>query len=256
MPIVAGTGLCLVAPRHVYGLAFAVAVCYMTAHQTAYAQPSQTGDLPDRADRTTSATNLRRLAIAMHLYEDTYGFLPPSSIDSKDGKPLLSWRVALLPFLGEEQLYKQFRLNEAWDSAHNKRLLAKWPAAFLCPGPELKEKYTTYYQVFIGAPGPFRPDQKTDRTQIGDAKGCSRTLLIVEGGEPVPWTKPVDLAYATDKALPRLGGRFPDGFHACFCDGSVCFIKRGIPKSLLRHVISMEDDGWDKGVMAYLRPTK
>src|SRR5438093_7201056 len=84
----------------------------------------------EKEARQTSVNNLKQLALAMHNYHDTYGHLPPAALKNKKGKPLLSWRVALLPFVEEDKLYKEFRLDEPWDSAHNKKLLAKMPKLF------------------------------------------------------------------------------------------------------------------------------
>src|SRR5262249_46508298 len=69
--------------------------------------------------RRQSINNLKEIALAMHNRHDTYGFLPASAIYSKNGKPLLSWRVELLPFLDQQELYRQFHLDEPWDSEHN-----------------------------------------------------------------------------------------------------------------------------------------
>ncbi|HMC64014.1 MAG TPA: DUF1559 domain-containing protein, partial [Gemmataceae bacterium] len=75
----------------------------------------------EKEARHTSTKNLRLLGIAMHNYHDSIGHLPPAALRDKKGKPLLSWRVALLPYVEEEKLYKEFRLDEPWDSTHNKK---------------------------------------------------------------------------------------------------------------------------------------
>src|SRR5207244_5467397 len=69
----------------------------------------------------------------MHNYHDTYGTFPPHAIYSKDGKPLLSWRVAILPFIEQDALYKQFHVDEPWDSAHNKKLMQQLPRIYASP---------------------------------------------------------------------------------------------------------------------------
>ena len=56
----------------------------------------------------------------MNNYEAQHGCFPPAYSVDKDGRPLHSWRVLLLPYLDEEELYKQLRLDEPWDSPHNK----------------------------------------------------------------------------------------------------------------------------------------
>jgi hypothetical protein len=95
--------------------------------------------------------SLKQIALAMHSYHDVHSHLPPSAIYSEDGtRPLLSWRVAILPYLGEDQLYKQFRHNEPWDSPHNKKLLAQMPAVFRVPALQPKDATATYFQVIVG----------------------------------------------------------------------------------------------------------
>src|SRR5205823_5177427 len=78
-------------------------------------------------------TGFQQILIAFHNYNDATGALPAHALYSKDGKPLLSWRVALLPYVGEEALYKQFKLDEAWDSPHNKRLIDRIPKVYRSP---------------------------------------------------------------------------------------------------------------------------
>lgn len=106
--------------------------------------PERTADF---AQRQRSLKNLKALAVAMHNYLDTHGQFPDDIAD-KDGKPLLSWRVQLLPFLDEEKLYKQLRLNESWDSEHNFKLLTQMPSV-LRVGIESKDATHTYYQRFV-----------------------------------------------------------------------------------------------------------
>src|SRR5262249_39345951 len=81
-------------------------------------------------------------------------------------KPLLSWRVGILPLLGEAELYEQFKLDEPWDSMHNKRLLPKIPRAYAAPGVEIKEPYATYYQVFVGPHAAFEVHEQFNLDQF------------------------------------------------------------------------------------------
>jgi hypothetical protein len=138
----------------------------------------------------------------------------------KQGKALLSWRVALLPYLGEDNLYRLFRLNEPWDSPHNKALLSKMPKVYAAPGVTTREPYTTFYQVFVGPHAAFEK-HRAMRMPVDFTDGTSNTLLIVEAGTPVPWTKPEDLHFDEDEPLPELGGAYPGIFNAAFADGSV-----------------------------------
>ena len=183
-----------------------------------------------------SRERLQTLLLAMHDYHDVNGRLPSSAICDANGKPLLSLRVALLPYLGEPRLYKEFKLDEPWDSAHNIKLLAKMPAVFAAPGITTKEPFTTFYQVFTGREAAFDLQSKSNLSRIPD--GTSNTVGIVEAHDAVPWTKPADLVYDGKKPLPKLGGIFPDGFHAVFLDGSVRFFNRSTPETTIRAMIT------------------
>ena len=87
----------------------------------------------EAAARIQCANNLHQIGIAAHAYHDAFNSFPPAAITSKEGRPLLSWRVALLPHLDEGALYNEFHLNEPWDSAHNSKLIARMPAVYRCP---------------------------------------------------------------------------------------------------------------------------
>jgi prepilin-type processing-associated H-X9-DG protein len=151
-------------------------------------------------------------------------------------KPLLSWRVALLPHLGYEPLYEKFRFDEAWDSPHNKPLLAQMPEVYVPVIAKDVPKHTTYYQVFTGPGALFDGDSGPTLRSIRD--GAANTITVVESAKPVPWTKPEDVSIDWEKPLPTLGGLFNDGFHALFADGSVRFLRRTLNPSVLRAAIT------------------
>jgi hypothetical protein len=192
--------------------------------------------LKDLAARTYSVNNLKQLVIALHSYEQVYGRLPPAVITAKDGKPLYSWRVAILPFVEEDALHRQFNLDEPWDSPHNIKLLEKMPPVFTPIRGPMKEPGKTYYQTFVGNGAAFDPPKAIRLPHFND--GTSNTFLVVEAGEAVPWTKPVDLSYDPKQPLPKLGGLFPNGFHAAFADGSVFFVPQGLKEQSLRAYIT------------------
>jgi RNA polymerase sigma factor (sigma-70 family) len=168
--------------------------------------------------------------------------MPPAMPGARTGgKALLSWRVAILPYLDQNELYKQFHLNEPWDSPHNIKLLPKMPKVFAAPGIKTKAPYSTYYQVFVGKGTVFEKYRGIRLPDIFD--GTSNTILIVEAGCAVPWTKPADLHYAADEPLPELGGIFDDVIHAAFADGAVHTLLRNCDQDTLRKAI-VRDDGY------------
>jgi hypothetical protein len=192
------------------------------------------------AGRMQSVNNLKQIALAMHNWVDANGgTMPPEAVFGKDGKPLLSWRVLILPYVEQDDLYKQFHLNEPWDSEHNKKLLGKMPSVYAAPGQ--KSATDTHYQGFYGK-GAFFEGKQGRRFPADFPDGTSNTIMVVEAAKGVPWTKPEDLDYDPAKPLPKLGGLFPGGFNAALCDGSVRFISNAVtPKTL--HLLIQRNDG-------------
>jgi hypothetical protein len=155
------------------------------------------------------------------------------------GEPLYSWRVLLLPFIEEDALYQEFHLDELWDSPHNLTLLPRMPRTYAAPGRKAGKlpPYHTVCHVFVG-PGAAFEGVEGLSTQTDFPDGTSNTLLIVEAGEPVPWTKPQDLTYEPDQPLPDLRSLFRDGFRAALADGSRRWIQKGTGEATLRAAIT------------------
>src|SRR5262245_822885 len=97
-----------------------------------------------------SANNLKQIMLAFHNYHDLYNGMPSAAICDKNGKPLLSWRVAILPLIEQDNLYKQFKLDEPWDSEHNKKLIPMMPKIYAVPNVSKPGDTDTYYRVFYG----------------------------------------------------------------------------------------------------------
>jgi hypothetical protein len=206
----------------------------------------------DEKRRLQSVNNLKQIALCLHNFHDVNKKLPPAAIcDKNTGKPLLSWRVALLPFMEQDELYRQFKLDEAWDSPHNKRLLEKIPPAYALPGNK-SALPLTFYRVFTAAPeSAVQTAWKTvpakgstfgalgwRLTEILNLDGASDTIGVLEAGEAVPWTKPDPLVYDAKKPLPKLGGLFKDGFHAAMLDASVYFFSDRLDEDSRRALIT------------------
>ncbi len=174
------------------------------------------------AIRTQSVNKLKMLALAAQNYHDMIGHLPTNICD-KSGKPLLSWRVAILPYIKQQQLYNEFRLDEPWDSEHNIKLLEKMPRVFAAPTQDEKElkQHLTRYQGFDGPGTVFGEKQGLTMAQITAADGASNTILLAEAAKGVPWSKPEAIPFDEGKLLPEVGGLFPTTFHVVLVDGSV-----------------------------------
>jgi RNA polymerase sigma factor (sigma-70 family) len=187
-----------------------------------------------------SATNLKRIADAIHAYLEANNYFPAAAIVSRNGTPLLSWRVAILRYLGESEkaLYGQFKLSEPWDSPHNKALLAKMPKVYVPAVAKNgeKDKNFTHYLGFVGKGAIFERDKMVTLDSVTD--GTSNTLMIVEAVTAVPWTKPEDLEFTGRSLLPRLGGQFKEGFLGVTADGFPRLFKKSLDPTLLVEMIT------------------
>ncbi len=214
------------------------------------ARPKKLDDLPvllapafaqarAAAGRTEKQNNLKQIGLAMHNFHDTYNHLPAvdGSGDSK-GKSGLSWRVYLLPFLDQAPLYNQFKLNEPWDSEHNKTLIAKMPKIF-GEDPEFK----TSIHVITGNGAPFQKGVGLRFREVTD--GLSNTILAVEAGPDTAdiWTKPTALEFSPEDALKCLGTLPADqeGFQMLLADGSVRYVLKTIAPDVFRKLVQYKD---------------
>jgi uncharacterized protein (TIGR03067 family) len=193
-------------------------------------------DALDQA-RATSARNLLALALVMEMSVLDERKYPAAAIFANDGKPLLSWRVALLEQMDLE-LFKEFKLDEPWDSEHNKKLIPRMPKLYALPGVETKEPEMTFYRVFTGKDTIFDGQQRLSFEKHLGSGGVH--LLIVEAADPVIWTKPDELDYDPAKPLPKLGRLSNLGFLATSTSNGpdrVQFVPKSTTEEELRAMI-------------------
>jgi prepilin-type processing-associated H-X9-DG protein len=187
----------------------------------------------EAARRAQSVNNLKQIGLALINYHDVHQTFPPAHTTDKQGKPGLSWRVAILPFIEQEALYKQFHLDEPWDSEHNKTLIPLIPKTYVSPnysGPPGKTNY-----LGIGGPrGVFSGKDGTSFAKISD--GTSNTVMVVEANNAsaVEWTKPEPFVPDAADPMKNFKGLRPGGFNALFCDGSVRFLSEKTAPAVLK----------------------
>jgi len=171
--------------------------------------------------------NFHRVALALieHAKENGDIMTPQAIYDRKTGKPLLSWRVAILPQLGEADLYKQIHLDEPWNSPHNRRFWSRMPAAYELPGLPSSGGMTAI-QVFTGPETSFE-GREGRKYPGGFSDGTSNTVLIAEAAVPVNWMRPEDLDMKKvdpDDIWASLGNRTGKGTLFGVADGSTRFL--------------------------------
>jgi hypothetical protein len=185
--------------------------------------------------RRTNIDSFKQILLAMHYYLDTYkGFPPRDEVRDADGTSGLSWRVHLLPFLEEVELYNEFALDQPWDSPHNKPLIEKMPKVYESQWLDIKPGHTTFLAP-VGEDTIFGGEKAVKFQNITDGTSNTAALVEVKPSLSVPWTAPQD--YAFDPMQPGEGLRLgPDGrFLAALADGSVqAFRGNAEPELLLR----------------------
>ncbi|MBL8825298.1 MAG: DUF1559 domain-containing protein [Planctomycetia bacterium] len=190
-------------------------------------------------------SNLRQVLIAMHNYHGDYNHMPSRAIFSKkDKKPLLSWRVQLLPYLEHDNLYKEFKLDEPWDSEHNKKLISRMPKIYSSGKAELDKEFKTRLQVPVHEKSVFPlGESKLTLGQITVGDGTSNTigLLEVASSHAVIWTKPDDLNVDLTKPLEGIIEKDTDEFLVAACDGSIYRLKNTIPVPTMSSLIQWRD---------------
>ena len=198
-------------------------------------------DMSDRAkeqaERVQKLNGLKQLGLAMHMFHDANSMFPGND-GYGDNKGNLSWRVHLLPYLEQAELYNEFNLDEPWDSEHNKSLIEKMPEFFKTAGVEDAGK--TSYHVLTGEGTPFGSEETPGMRNITD--GTSNTLMAVMAGADKAdvWTKPGGLEIDVENPVAALG-EVGDRFAVLFSDGAARFLPADIEPSELLHLIQHQD---------------
>lgn len=198
-----------------------------------------------------SVNNLKQIGHGLHFFMDEHEVRLPASytVDEHD-EPVLSWRVHILPYLEQEELYDQFHLDEPWDSEHNSKLIEKMPPVYRSPGSNAEEGKTQYLSVSFER-GVVIPPQP--RTRPNDPSGVrlaavydwvGNTIMVVEAdqGQAVVWTKPSDFVPDSSKDLCGLKPFRDEKFLALFVDGSVKKLASSLSNSQLMEYFVRDDD--------------
>ena len=196
--------------------------------------------IANRSEAVAVKNHLKELALAMHNYHDVNSHFPAQAIRDAEGRPLLSWRVAILPLIDQQKLYHEFHLNEPWDSPHNKRLIERVPEPYQPASAQLRAEGKTTILVPVGKGTIFGEKEGVAIKDIPD--GTSMTIFIVDADRKnaVPWTKPEDLNVDNVDAKAVLFGDRKDGFACATADGAAHVFGHKFTSVLLRAMLTRD----------------
>lgn len=194
----------------------------------------------EAARANQALSDMRQMMLAMHQHFDEHQSLPAAGVDEDGNGPQLSWRVHILPYVGEQVLYEQFHLDEPWDSEHNQSLIPLMPDIYVNPNqPSNAPNGTTNYLAVTGPGAAFQGGERGPTlSQFTD--GTSRTVTIVEADadQAVIWTKPDDWQFDPQNPMRGLGNLRPGVFTAAYADGHAERISNATDNATLKALMT------------------
>jgi len=151
----------------------------------------------EAARRMQCVNNLKQLGLALHNYKMATGSFLPLYSPANDGKPMHSWRVLVLPYLEQEDIYKKYNFAESWDSPNNRKLLSpKFPFynLFQCPTQkaDASESTAVNYVAVVGKNTAWRSDKSVTLNSLTPEE-ASKTILVIETADSgIQWNEPRD----------------------------------------------------------------
>jgi prepilin-type processing-associated H-X9-DG protein len=201
---------------------------------------------PRESPRAPCVNNQKQITLALFGYEAEKGYFPPAFVADKNGKPMHSWRVLLLPYLDRRDLYEQYDFSEPWNGPHNRLLADKMPPVFACPANRDAPNCTSY--AMLVGPHAFSPGPR-GRTldEISTVDGTSNTLMLVEAAEAkINWLEPRDLnvdemSFQLNKSGKELSSHHGGGMVVVsFCDGHTSTLSPHIEPETLKALTTVD----------------
>ncbi|MBS0205733.1 MAG: DUF1559 domain-containing protein [Planctomycetes bacterium] len=189
----------------------------------------------EAARRTQCKNNLKQIGLALHNYHDTFNLFPAAHLNDDDGRPRISWRASILPYIDQAPMFNAIVMSEPWDGPTNSQWHATMPPVYMCPSYNTTSRANTCYATIVSDHSIMGAGKCVPMRDISD--GTSNTLLVVEACRMnIPWMKPQDLdqaTFANTGAPDGLSSSHVGGAHVLMGDGSVRFISQNINTAVL-----------------------
>ncbi|TWT63995.1 DUF1559 family PulG-like putative transporter [Rubinisphaera italica] len=195
--------------------------------------------------RSACKNNLKWLALSMHNYHDLHGVFPSPNHHDGDSPPY-SWRIALLPYIEEDQIFERYNFSEPWDGPTNSTMHSLQLDVFLCPDTSSRLKNhlrtVTDYVAITGEETIFSEGQPTKLTDVTD--GTSNTIMFVElANSDIHWMEPRDLQFnAISNRMNKSGAGLSNihngGAYTALVDGSIRYLSEETDPDVLRALMT------------------
>ena len=201
--------------------------------------------------RSTCSNNLKQILLGLQNYHDTFGTFPPAYIPDAEGRPMHSWRVLILPFMEQGNLYALYRFDEPWNGPNNSKLAVHFPSFYRCPKDyDDAQRFETSYVAVLGEGTAWSDNQPLKPSDFAD--GCGSTLMVVEVHESgINWMEPRDLhvtqmpmavnavrGQGISSAHLTAGAERPSGANVGYADGSVRYFSTEMSPEALRAALT------------------
>jgi prepilin-type processing-associated H-X9-DG protein len=201
----------------------------------------------ESARRAVCQNNLKQIGIALCSYHQKYGSFPPAYVADANGKPLYSWRVLILPFLGQGNLRNTIRNDEAWNGPNNVKVTNTVVRTFDCPDDPQLATPSPAFTSYVAVVGHHTAWAGATPRKLSDFKSPGNTILVIEAANSgIQWAEPRDLHVGeTPLTINPPGGQgissdHPAGVNAVFADGSVHFLRSDVDPKKLAELLDLD----------------
>jgi hypothetical protein len=199
-------------------------------------------------NRMACRNNLHVIGLALHNYNDEYACFPPAYIADDDGRPMHSWRVLILPYLEQKELFDRYHFDEPWNGPNNSKLTHEVPSVYQCPSDVEEREESQPWSSYVALVGPHTCWPGSEPVRISDiTDGTSNTLQVVEVHDSgIHWMDPRDLHVTQMPQIIKAPGvpfssAHVGGAHGLLADGSVRFLSENTPAETLHRLIERDD---------------
>lgn len=195
------------------------------------------GKAREAAQRVASANNLRQIGLGIHMYHDFNQSFPNGYVGgANNSKPMHSWRTQILPYVEEENLFRQVDQQKPWNDPVNS--LLSMPISFYkSQADKANDGQFTNYVAIVDKEAVFFPGKAVHLRDVTD--GTSNTIIVIEVvGSQIPWAEPRDMSI--DQAINTIKNSPTPTVNVLTADGAVHPISRELPVDQLRAMMTRQ----------------